>query len=311
VHTGHPGQRSDIRDPWERRRREHSAATLVEEAAIPPTIHTYRSGESALFVNSYLVESDEAVVSIDAPMFVSDAKAYRARLDALHKPLAGVLVTHPHPDHYNGLTELVAGLEVPILALPGVDREIRDRDAAKREQWGPLFGEEWPKRSTFPTDTAREGEVVELAGLRFTPIDAGAGESVSETIWRLEDDGGVAFVGDLVYNGTHSYIADGLTGDWIESLDRCAGLLDPAATLYIGHGGPVGVDALQTQKAYLLMLREVVRRLAGGDDRLDDDAADELVRVMGDFTGGVPLDWLLVRGRDGVAAELAREGANR
>jgi glyoxylase-like metal-dependent hydrolase (beta-lactamase superfamily II) len=84
---------------------------------MPSTIHTYRSGESALFVNSYLIEGEGGVVSIDAPMLVSDARAYCARLEALRKPLAGVLLTHPHPDHYNGLTELVAGLEVPILAL--------------------------------------------------------------------------------------------------------------------------------------------------------------------------------------------------
>jgi glyoxylase-like metal-dependent hydrolase (beta-lactamase superfamily II) len=278
---------------------------------MPSTIHTYRSGESALFVNSYLVEGEGGVVSIDAPMLVSDARAYRARLEALRKPLAGVLLTHPHPDHYNGLTELVAGLEVPILALPEVDREIRERDAAKREQWGPLFGDEWPEESTFPSETAEPGSEVELAGLRFTPIDAGAGESVSETIWRLEGDGAIAFVGDLVYNGTHSYIADGLTAAWIESLDRSVELLDPAATLYIGHGAPVGVEALQRQKSYLMMLREVVGRLAGGDETLDDAAAEELVRVMGEYTGGAPLDWLLTRGRDAVAAELARDGGMR
>jgi glyoxylase-like metal-dependent hydrolase (beta-lactamase superfamily II) len=274
-----------------------------------PTIHTYRSGEGALFVNSYLIEGESGVVSIDAPMLVSDARAYRARLDALHKPLAGVLLTHPHPDHYNGLTELVAALDVPILALADVDREIRERDAPKREQWGPVFGDEWPERSTFPSDTVDPGSPVELAGLHFTPIDAGAGESVSETIWRLDGDDAVAFVGDLVYNGTHSYIADGLTREWIESLDRCAGLLDPAATLYIGHGGPVGVDALQRQKSYLMMLREVVGRLARGADHLDDGAADELVRIMGDYTGGAPLAWLLTAGRDAVAAELSREKA--
>jgi glyoxylase-like metal-dependent hydrolase (beta-lactamase superfamily II) len=276
-----------------------------------PIVHTYRSSERALFVQSYLVESDDAVVSIDAPMFVSDARAYRARLDALHKPLVGVLITHPHPDHYNGVTQLVDGYSVPILALPDVDLEIRERDAAKRTQWGPFFGDEWPPTSTFPTATVADRDQVELGGLRFTAIDAGPGESVSETIWRLDGDDPMVFAGDVVYNGLHPYIADGMTAAWIESLDRTAELLDRSTTLYIGHGPAVGVTALQDQKRYLLMLREVVRRIAGGSEHLEPDAADEVVHAMRDYTGGAPLEWLLTRGGDAVAAELAREPVYR
>lgn len=278
---------------------------------MPPTVHTYRSGEPALFVNSYLVEGDESVVSIDAPMLVSDAHAYRARLEALHKPLAGVLITHPHPDHYNGLTVLVEGLDVPIVAMPAVDREIRESDDAKRRQWGPMFGDEWPERSTFPSEQAADGERVELGGLEFTPTDLGPGESVSETIWRLEgNDRPTAFVGDLVFHGMHPYIADGMTAAWIESLDRAGELIDQSTTLYIGHGDPVGVGAISDQKRYLMMLREAVRRIAGGGDELDPEAADELVRTMREFTAGAPLEWLLSRGCDGVAGELAREAGD-
>ena len=36
------------------------------------TVHTYRSGETGLFVNSYVVEGEEGVVAIDAPLLVSD-----------------------------------------------------------------------------------------------------------------------------------------------------------------------------------------------------------------------------------------------
>jgi glyoxylase-like metal-dependent hydrolase (beta-lactamase superfamily II) len=62
-------------------------------------VHTYRSGETGLFVNSYLVEGADGVVAIDSPLLRSDGHAFRARLEALKKPLLGVLVTHPHPDH--------------------------------------------------------------------------------------------------------------------------------------------------------------------------------------------------------------------
>ena len=58
-----------------------------------PIVHTYRSGESGLFVNSYLVEGAEGVVAIDSPLLLSDGRAFHARFEALRKPLLGVLVT--------------------------------------------------------------------------------------------------------------------------------------------------------------------------------------------------------------------------
>ena len=47
-----------------------------------PIVHTYRSGETGLFVNSYLVEGTEGVVAIDAPCWCRTA-AHFARLEAL------------------------------------------------------------------------------------------------------------------------------------------------------------------------------------------------------------------------------------
>lgn len=273
-------------------------------------IHPYRSAENALCVNSFLVEGEDGVVAVDAPMFVPDARAYRARLDALGKPLAGVLVTHPHPDHYNGLTELVAGHDVPIIALTDVAEEIRARDSEKRARWAPVFGDNWPESTTFPNRVVPAGEAVELAGLRFTSIDLGPGESVSETLWLLEGSRPqIAFVGDLVFEGSHPYIGDGMTADWIDALNRARDLLDLAAVLYVGHGSPVGHPAsvLQDQKRYLLMLREVVRRLAGGAAELTADAKKELVELMTDYTGGARMPYLLEWGSDALAAELAAE----
>ena len=131
-------------------------------------MHTYRSGELGLFVNSYLVEGVDRVVAVDAPLLLSDGRAFRARFEALGKPLLGVLVTHPHPDHYNTIGELLAGEEVPVIAHRDVDREIRERDEAKRAQWKPMFGDEWPASATFPNRVVVDEESVDLGDLRFT-----------------------------------------------------------------------------------------------------------------------------------------------
>ena len=66
-------------------------------------ILTHTTGQAGFAVNSYLIETPAAVVAVDAPFLLSDARSFRAQLDALAKPLAGVLVTHGHPDHVNGI----------------------------------------------------------------------------------------------------------------------------------------------------------------------------------------------------------------
>jgi glyoxylase-like metal-dependent hydrolase (beta-lactamase superfamily II) len=271
-----------------------------------PIVHAYRSGESGLFVNSYLVEGAEGVVAIDSPLLLSDGRAFRARLEALRKPLLGVLVTHPHPDHYNTITELLAGEEVPIIAHRDVDREIRAKDDAKRAQWRPLFGDEWPASATFPNRTVADEESVALGDLRFTAWDFGPCESESETVWLL-GDGEVAFVGDLAFNGTHAYLADGHTDEWLDAIDRAEESLAGVRTLYVGHGAPAAPTVLADQRRYLLMAREAIGRAARRRGELSEDEANRVASVMDRYAPSAPLSWLVGAGAPAVAAELAQE----
>ena len=271
-----------------------------------PIVHTYRSGENGLFVNSYLVEGADGVVAIDAPLLLSDGRAFRARFEALRKPLLGVLVTHPHPDHYNTITELLAGGEAPVIAHHDVDREIRARDDAKRDQWGPMFGDEWPSSATFPNRTVADEESVVLGDLRFTAWDFGPGESISETVWLL-GDGETAFVGDLAFNGTHAYLDDGCTEAWLSAIDRAEESLADVPALYVGHGAPAAPALFSEQRRYLLMAREAIGRVADGRAQLSEDEANRVVSLMERYLPGTPLSWLVGAGASAVAAELAQE----
>jgi glyoxylase-like metal-dependent hydrolase (beta-lactamase superfamily II) len=271
-------------------------------------VHAYRSGETGLFVNSYLVEGADGVVAIDAPLLLSDGRAFRARLEALRKPLLGVLITHPHPDHYNTITELVAGEQVPVIAHRDVDREIRASDDAKRAQWGPMFGDEWPASATFPNRTVADEETVELGDLRFTAWDFGPSESESESVWLL-GDGDTAFTGDLAFNGTHAYLADGHTDAWLRAIERAEEALAGVHTLYVGHGAPAGLGVLAEQRRYLLMVREAIARAAGGRAHLSDDEANRVATLMGRYLPDAPLAWLVGAGAAAVAAELAHDAA--
>ena len=79
-------------------------AAAYPDPSPTPIVHTVTASAQGLSVNGYLIEASEGVVAIDSALTVSDSVALRARLDALHKPLAAVLLTHGHPDHYNGVS---------------------------------------------------------------------------------------------------------------------------------------------------------------------------------------------------------------
>ncbi|TDW79549.1 MBL fold metallo-hydrolase [Kribbella sp. VKM Ac-2566] len=278
---------------------ERNAADMSERTS-QYRIHTYSAAEAGLFVNSYLIETAEGVVLVDANLLLSDIRALAARIEALHKPLLGVFVRHAHPDHFNGLPVL-AGDGVPVYAAAGVADTIAQIADAKRAQWQPVYGDEWPDGHRVPDRRLATGDTVELGSLRFTMHSVGAAESHADSYLMLEDR---AFIGDLAFNGTHPYTADGHGDSWLMALDTVAEELD-GATLYPGHGAPGGIGMLADQRRYLMMLRETVGRLAGGASRLTDAQREELTVVMTRFLPDAPLTWMIGLGADAVAAELA------
>jgi glyoxylase-like metal-dependent hydrolase (beta-lactamase superfamily II) len=283
------------------------SARVSARAASPPGVQQVAADASGIFANSYLVETREGVVVIDGQLLSSGGKAVRRRIAATGKPLLAVLVTHGHPDHYNGITEIVAGADVPIVSTRGVDRVIRESDAAKEKQWATTFGPEWPAKRTFPNRTLASGESLTFGGVRFTVHELGPGESHSDTWWMADIDGTkVAFIGDSVLQGVHAYVSDGHTRQWLANLDRLRRDLAGARVLYPGHGEPGGIELLDGQRAYLQRYRQEVRALARGGRMLTEAQKKELTSRMRAFLPTDKLEFLIALGADAVAAEVAR-----
>lgn len=272
-------------------------------------IHTYSASETGLAVNSYLVETENGVVAVDAQLLVGEARAFRAELEALDKPLLAVLVTHPHGDHVAGVTELVDSPDVPIVALPSVEKVMRDTEDEKRAQWQPVFGDEWVRSWTFPNRLVEDRETVEFDGVAYRVHDLGpGGDSDANSIWTVQSGPKVAFTGDLFFNGTHSYVADGYVLAWLANLENARALLADAGTLYPGHGPEGALDRLRAQKEYLVAYCAAVRELSGGEPTLTEAARDELAARMNGHLPDAPLTFMIGLSADAVAAELAGHG---
>jgi glyoxylase-like metal-dependent hydrolase (beta-lactamase superfamily II) len=244
-------------------------------ARVPLSVHRF---QASLFpVNAYLIESDADVVAVDATLGMSDGRRLRARIDETGKPLAGVIVTHAHPDHYGAVTALVTGSDVPVYAVGGVDDVIRRDDAEKERILRPMFGNEWATIRTFPTHRVKDGDRVSIGRATFRVVDVGPGESPHDSWWMLESDAGTrVFAGDLVYNHMHAYLADGYFEQWLENLARAKRELPADAELFVGHGDPIrGPEILDWQVGYIEAFLAAVR--SGVEDGL---TADELTGAV-------------------------------
>lgn len=236
-------------------------------------------------VNSYLVVGPSGVVVVDAMLTIADAVKVRDAVAATGRPLAGVVITHGHPDHYAGLKHVLGDADVPIIAAAEVIDVIRSDDAAKATIVGPMMGDQWPAERIFPNTIAAPGASIELAGVSLRMQDLGPGESRHDTIWHLDEDR--VFAGDLAYSGMHAYLYDGMWDAWLVALAKVESELHTGATLYVGHGEPGGLELLAAQRIYIETFVQAV------GDTLDRDVSERHDEVVARMKKLLPTEDLL------------------
>jgi len=270
-------------------------------------VHTHISGEQGALVSAYLVETPRGIVAIDGTLTVSESKRHRRALLSLGKPLLAVLVTCPYPDHVAGITNLIAGEDVPIYATRPVLNLIRSLEEPSRQQWAPMLNGEWVPSWTHPNRTVEDGQAITIDGviLRVHAIGSG-GETDANCIWTLGAPPRAAFVSDLIFHGMHAYIAERHLLAWLANLERVEALCSTCDLIFPGHGSSASPgEVLRGQRAYLLRYAAQVKELSRGRPQLTDEAKQELTARMEAYLPGGGLSFLVALGADTVAAELA------
>ena len=284
--------------------------TEIYELTPTVKVHTHACGEGGIFVNAYLVETPQGVIAVDATLSVSTSKALRARFESLNKPLLGVLITHPHPDHVAGLAHLVTDDTTPIYATAEAKALMEKIEAPKRAQWTPVFGEEWVEAWRYPNREIKHGDALTFDGVTYTIHDLGrGGHCDANAIWLARAGSRqIVFLSDLIFNGVHSYIADGGVLDWLANLERVEQLCAVCVMAFPGHGAAARPEQLITaQRSYLLSYLGALKAVTADlprDDKFDEVCRGKRIDVMKQRLPGGWLEFLIGLSADVVLAEL-------
>ena len=267
------------------------------------TIHPYTAAPDKFFVNSFIVEGETGLVLIDTQFLLSSARDVADRITALGKPLDAVIITHPHPDHFNGLpTILDAFGPVPVYANRPTIETIAATQADKRAAWTPIYGDDYPLTDAFPDHALGSDETLTLAGIEFRLIDLGPGECADNSVIHLP--GADALItSDLVYSGCHPWMAEHRIDQWLAQLDRVGAAFPTVTTVYPGHGAAGGRELLDAQRAYLDDFRDLVASHARAG-ALDEPAMAAIRAATINGRDGWPLDMLIEMNAAALAMEV-------
>jgi glyoxylase-like metal-dependent hydrolase (beta-lactamase superfamily II) len=248
-----------------------AVTTLAGTPALAGELGTYQSDQNGFDTRSYWYDDGKEVTVFDTQFVPALTEAMLAAIKAkTANPVTRVIVTHPNPDKFNGLSVLHKLGAVSIAskatadAMPGVNDYKRyfwiKIAKAFTEETYPAFE---PVKQTFTGSsviTLASGETITLTELK------NAGVTSTQTVARIDATGDL-IVGDLVHHNAHAWLEGGIVDgktkpditSWIAALDELKGL--GGKTVHGGRGDDAPVDEAVTQEqAYLKGMDELVTK---------------------------------------------------
>lgn len=214
-------------------------------------------------VNTGFIVAPQGVVVIDSGPSVRYGRQMRQAIARVtDKPIALVINTHHHPDHFLGNQ---AFADMPIGALAETRQGIVSDGNAFAENLYRMSGD-WMKGTEVlaPNRTLAAGPL-EVAGrhLQLVALDGHTGADLAV----VDEASGVLFAGDLVFNGRAPTTPHADVAHWLAALDRLEAMTRAPGfkRLVPGHGD-VAHDAapIHQTRHWLQWLTASLRESARG-----------------------------------------------
>jgi glyoxylase-like metal-dependent hydrolase (beta-lactamase superfamily II) len=258
-----------------------------------------------LKVNAFIIETANELVIVDTTLTMSDSKALRRKADELKKSIAGIILTHGHPDHVAGTYNIAPEGDVPIYSLSSVKKLMEETEQAKHKQWSSIFGSEWIPKWIYPSEIVKDGDTVKIADLQFNVLDIGSGgDCDANSIWLLDEESNVAFIGDFIYSNNHTYMNDGSILRWLANLERYSPILKKFLTYYVGHGPSCDFSAISKQREYFLTYCSNVLKITEGTGIFNDDTRKIFEQEMISAFPNYGCQFMIALSADRVGSEL-------
>lgn len=222
-------------------------------------LYAWVSSSWTFSTTSYAIEGDDGLVLIDTQFLPTETAAFVDAVEAAtHKKARVAVVLHANPDKFNGTAALQArGVRVVTSRqvsefIPAVHEK---RVRAFADRYAPHYPRELPTPDVFgDADT-----VLSVAGIDLQLHVVGAGCSAAHVVatWN-GPHGRHLFAGDLIANGSHSWLEIGKADAWLQRLDEMDALHPDH--VHPGRGMSGGAPLVAQERSYLLDVIDAVAR---------------------------------------------------
>jgi glyoxylase-like metal-dependent hydrolase (beta-lactamase superfamily II) len=205
-------------------------------------------------VNSYWLTSADGIVIIDAQRTPSAAEKLVQQIKATGKPVLGIIISHPHPDHVRGLVVLAKAFpNAPIYSSQATLASIKTDKLHYFPDHLPLPDKIIPPRQEFV-----------IGDIRFQSDEIGPGEAEAMTMFYLPTEN-IVFSSDVISGPRMTpFLVEGRSGAWLKQLEAILPKYGKVKTVYPGHGASGSPQALiSEQKQYLVTFQGLIKARLG------------------------------------------------